>query len=189
MTVQHWPDRLIAPGFVDTHVHYPQVDVIGSPADGLLPWLENYTFPVETKFADPAHAQAVAGVFLDELQRHGVTTALAFATSHPTSVDALFVEAQARRMRLITGMCLMVSTPPTACATRPAHWGVAMPPNTACSSPTLIQRWHGQSRLGYAITRALCPLAPMPSCAARASWPPGTRMCGCSRTWPKTAMK
>ena len=97
--VTHWPGRLIAPGFVDMHIHYPQTDIIGSPAQGLLPWLERYTFPAEARFADPAHAQEVARFFLDELARNGVTTALAFATSHPASVDALFGEAQKRGMR------------------------------------------------------------------------------------------
>ena len=82
VAVQHLPGRLIAPGFVDLHIHYPQTDVIGSPAEGLLPWLENYTFPHESRFADPAYATEVAKVFLDELQRIGVTTALTFATSH-----------------------------------------------------------------------------------------------------------
>ena len=75
------------------HIHYPQVDVIGSPAEGLLPWLENYTFPQETRFSEPTHAAEVAGFFIDELLRNGVTTALTFATSHPSSVNALFEEA------------------------------------------------------------------------------------------------
>lgn len=88
--VVHWPGRIIAPGFIDMHVHYPQTDIIGAPAEGLLPWLENYTFPAEARFADPAHASEVAGFFLDELARNGVTTALTFATSHPASVDAFF---------------------------------------------------------------------------------------------------
>jgi cytosine/adenosine deaminase-related metal-dependent hydrolase len=74
---------LIAPGFIDLHIHYPQTDVIGSPADGLLPWLQRYTFPHEARFADADHAAEVARFFVDELLRHGVTTALAFATSHP----------------------------------------------------------------------------------------------------------
>src|SRR5574337_105480 len=74
LAVEHLPGRLIAPGFVDMHVHYPQLDVIGSPADGLLPWLENYTFPAEARFADPAHAAEVAHFFFDELARNGVTT-------------------------------------------------------------------------------------------------------------------
>jgi guanine deaminase len=67
--------KIIAPGFVDMHVHYPQVDVIGAPADGLLPWLENYTFPHEARFHDPVYARSVADFFFDELQRNGVTNA------------------------------------------------------------------------------------------------------------------
>ena len=85
-----WRGRIVAPGFVDMHVHYPQTDVIGAPADGLLPWLENYTFPHEARFHDPVYARGVAEFFFDELQRHGVTTALTFSTSHPASVDAVF---------------------------------------------------------------------------------------------------
>lgn len=156
--IQHWPDKVIAPGFVDLHVHYPQIDVIGSPAEGLLPWLEHYTFPQETRFADAGHAQALAQVFLDELQRHGVTTALAFATSHPVAVDALCAAAQARRMRLITGLCLMDQHAPD---------GLRNPPSTPnandaterslIDSEVLIQRWHNCERLGYAITPRFVP--------------------------------
>ncbi|MBP7568102.1 MAG: amidohydrolase family protein, partial [Burkholderiaceae bacterium] len=106
VAVEHLPGRILAPGFVDMHIHYPQTDVIGAPAPGLLPWLENYTFPHESRFADGAYAAATAGFFLDELARNGVTTALTFSTSHPASVDALFGAAKARGLRLITGKCL-----------------------------------------------------------------------------------
>ena len=75
LPVAHWPGLCIAPGFVDLHIHYPQTDVIGSPAEGLLPWLEHYTFPHEKQFADPAYAHEVSAFFLDELLPHGVTTA------------------------------------------------------------------------------------------------------------------
>ena len=149
LTVQHLPDRLLVPGFVDMHVHYPQVDVMGSPASGLLPWLENYTFPQEARFADPAHAKAVAQVFLDELLRHGVTTALAFSTSHPQSAQALFEAAQARHLRLITGKCLM---------DRHAPDGVRdVTEQSLLDTERLIQRWHGVDRLGYAITPRFVP--------------------------------
>ena len=104
--VEHLPGRIIAPGFLDLHVHYPQIDMIGSPASGLLPWLENYTFPQEARFADPVHAAGAAEFFLGELLRNGVTTALAFATSHPQSVDAFFSAAARRGLRMITGKVL-----------------------------------------------------------------------------------
>ena len=101
-----WRGRWIAPGFVDMHIHYAQTDVIASPADGLLPWLNNYTFPQEIRFADPVHAREVAHFFFDELLRNGVTTALSFATAHTTSVDAFFQEAQKRQLRMLGGRVL-----------------------------------------------------------------------------------
>jgi guanine deaminase len=81
--VQHLPGKLLAPGFVDMHIHYPQTDVIGAPADGLLPWLETTPSP-RVAFSRPRLCRRRGGILLDELLRNGVTTALAFATSHPT---------------------------------------------------------------------------------------------------------
>ncbi|GKS74566.1 guanine deaminase [Acidovorax sp. SUPP950] len=147
--VVHWPGRIIAPGFVDMHVHFPQTDVIGSPADGLLPWLENYTFPHESRFADPAYAAGVATVFLDELLRNGVTTALTFATSHPASVDALMGEAQARGLRLIAGKVLQDRHSPDGVRDQTEQ--------SLRDTEALIRRWHGQDRLGYAITPRFAP--------------------------------
>lgn len=145
----HWPDRLIAPGFVDLHIHYPQLDVIGSPAEGLLPWLTQYTFVQEAKFSDPSHAHEVAELFLDELLRHGVTTALAFATSHTASVHALFTAAQNRNMRLITGKVLQDQNSPDGVRDQTEQ--------SLLDTEALIQRWHGVDRLGYAITPRFVP--------------------------------
>ena len=147
--VEFLPGRLIAPGFVDLHLHYPQLDVIGSPADGLLPWLDRYTFPQEARFADPDHAAGVAEFFLDELDRHGVTTALTFCTSHPQSVDALMAAAQPRGLRLIAGKCL-----------QDRHCPDGVRDATEASlldTEALIGRWHGVGRLGYAITPRFAP--------------------------------
>ena len=149
LNIEHLPGRIIAPGFVDMHIHYPQVDVIGSPAEGLLPWLKNYTFPQETRFSDPAHAAEVARFFIDELLRNGVTTALTFATSHPSSVNALFEEAQQRQLRLITGKCMMDRNSPDGVRDETEQ--------SLIDTEALIQRWHGQDRLGYAITPRFAP--------------------------------
>ena len=154
--IEHLPGRIIAPGFVDLHIHYPQTNVIGSPADGLLPWLDHYTFPEEKRFVDPAYCTEAATFFLDELQRNGVTSAMVFATSHPQSVDALFAAAQARHMRLITGMCLMDRNAPDDLLNQPGV-GTSATEQSLRDTEALIQRWHGKGRLGYAITPRFAP--------------------------------
>lgn len=147
--VTHWPGRILAPGFVDMHIHYPQTDVIGSPAEGLLPWLEHYTFPHEKRFSDPGYSAQVAAFFIAELLRNGVTTALTFATSHPESVNALFAEAQKNQLRLITGKCLQDRHSPEG-VSDDTEQGLI-------DTEALIQRWHGKDRLGYAITPRFAP--------------------------------
>ncbi|MDP2093997.1 MAG: amidohydrolase family protein, partial [Hydrogenophaga sp.] len=149
VAVEDLRGHILAPGFVDLHIHYPQTDVIGAPAAGLLPWLENYTFPHESRFSDATYARGVAEFFLDELQRHGVTTALAFATSHPSSVNALFEAAQARSMRLITGKVLQDRHSPDGVRDETEQ--------SLIDTEALIQRWHGVDRLGYAITPRFAP--------------------------------
>jgi guanine deaminase len=147
--VEHLPGRIIAPGFVDLHVHFPQINVIGSPASGLLPWLENYTFPEEIRFESPDYSAQAASFFIAELLRNGVTTALAFATSHTQSVDALFAQAQEQQMRMITGLCLMDRNAPAALLNQTEQ--------SLIDTESLIQRWHGKDRLGYAITPRFAP--------------------------------
>lgn len=146
----HWPGLCIAPGFIDLHVHYPQTDVIASPAEGLLPWLEHYTFPHEKQFADLVHAREVAGFFLDELLRNGVTTALCFATAHTESVDGFMAEAQTRQLRMIAGKVLQDRFSPDGLRD-------ADTPQSLRQTEDLIRRWHGVQRLGYAITPRFAP--------------------------------
>ncbi|HSV52562.1 MAG TPA: guanine deaminase [Burkholderiaceae bacterium] len=149
VSVEHLPGRIIAPGFVDLHIHYPQTDVIGSPAEGLLPWLENYTFPHEKRFSAPDYSAQVAAFFIAELLRNGVTTALTFATSHPDSVNALFAEAQKHRMRLITGKVLQDRNSPDGVRDETEQ--------SLIDTEALIRKWHGVDRLGYAITPRFAP--------------------------------
>ncbi len=158
LAVTHWPGRIIAPGFVDLHSHYPQTNVIGSPAEGLLPWLENYTFPEEQRFSSPAYCSEAAQFFIAELLRQGVTTALTFATSHPASVEAFFAEAQKHQMRLITGLCLMDRHAPSNSLNQAASGGKAdATEQSLLDSEALIRQWHGVDRLGYAITPRFAP--------------------------------
>jgi guanine deaminase len=135
---------LIAPGFIDTHIHYVQTGIIGSQGRDLLDWLERYTFLAEQAFADPHIAAETARVFCDELVRNGTTTALVFCSVHAGSVDALFAEAERRNLRLVAGKVLMDRNAPPALR------------DTAQSgyddSKALIAKWHGRGRALYAIT-------------------------------------
>ena len=99
-------DKLLLPGFVDAHVHYPQTEMIGAFGEQLLEWLTTYTFPVESQFAD-ASMPGDSAVFVNQLISHGTTTALVFCTLHPASVEALFSEALRLNMRLIAGKVMM----------------------------------------------------------------------------------
>jgi guanine deaminase len=149
IAVTHLPGRILAPGFIDLHIHFPQTDVIGSPASGLLPWLENYTFPHEARFSDHAYAAGVAQVFLDELLRNGVTTGLTFCTSHPHSVDALLEESERRGLRMIAGKVLQDRHSPDGVRDETEQ--------SLVDTEALIRRWHGRGRLGYAITPRFAP--------------------------------
>jgi guanine deaminase len=156
--VQHLPDRIIAPGFVDTHVHYPQTDVIGSPAEGLLPWLDGYTFPEEKRFVAADYDAQAATFFIAELLRNGVTTALTFATSHVASVDALFTEAQKNNLRLITGKCLQDRNCPDGVRDQPSSNGLHdATEQSLIDTELLMHKWHDVDRLGYAFTPRFAP--------------------------------
>ncbi|MFM2066181.1 MAG: guanine deaminase [Pseudomonadota bacterium] len=147
-TVDH-RGQLLLPGFIDTHVHSPQLDVIASYGTELLDWLETYTFPAEQRHAAPAVAQAGAALFLDALLAHGTTTAVVFPTVHKVSADALLAGAHARGMRLIAGKVLMDRhAPPALCD------DVA---SAIADSHELIARWHGTGRLSYAMTVRFAP--------------------------------
>jgi guanine deaminase len=135
---------LIAPGFIDTHVHYVQTGMIASYGEQLLDWLNRYAFPAEMAFRDPVHAEAMARVFCDELLRNGTTTALVFCAVYPQSVDALFAEAERRGMRIIAGKVLMDRNAPEQLRDT-AQQGYD-------DSKALIGRWHGLGRALYAIT-------------------------------------
>jgi guanine deaminase len=141
--------RLILPGFIDTHVHSAQVDVIGSWGTQLLDWLDTHTFPAETRMADPAHAAAISALFTDALLAHGTTAACVYPSVHKVSVDALFAAAQQRDMRLISGKVLMDRNAPDA--VRDDVDGAER------DCRTLIEAWHGQGRLAYAVTPRFAP--------------------------------
>jgi guanine deaminase len=147
--IHDYHGKLIIPGFIDTHIHYPQTDIIASPASGLLPWLETYTFPTERKFSDPEHAREVASFFLDELLRCGTTTAMVYCTVHPESVEGFFTESEKRDLRMVAGKVMMDRhCPEFLCDT--AEGG-------ARESEELIRKWHKRGRQLYALTPRFAP--------------------------------
>ena len=142
--IHHYPNQLILPGFIDTHIHFPQTEMIASYGEQLLNWLNKYTFPTEKQFKNKDYARNIAKFFLDELMKNGTTTALVFAAVFPESVDAFFEEAESRNLRMISGKVMMDRNAPDFLS------------DTAESSyqesKELIQKWHNKGRLLYAVT-------------------------------------
>lgn len=149
IVIEHYQDGLILPGFIDTHVHYPQTEMIASYGEQLLQWLENYTFPAENRFSDPEHCENVAEFFIAELLKAGTTTALVFGTVHPCSADAFFKVAQKKNLRMICGKVMMDRNCPDYLQDT-AEQGYR-------ESIALIEKWHGVERLQYAVTPRFAP--------------------------------
>ena len=147
--VSHVGEALIAPGFVDCHLHYPQTAVIASYGAQLLEWLNTFTFPEESRFGDPDYARAAAVTFFDEQLRNGTTTACSFCTIHPESVEAYFIEATRRGVRAVGGKVMMDrNAPDTLCDTAQSGYD---------DSKLLADKWHGTGRALYAVTPRFAP--------------------------------
>ncbi|MCP4765664.1 MAG: guanine deaminase [Gammaproteobacteria bacterium] len=140
---------LVMPGFIDTHAHYPQTEMIASYGMQLLDWLKQYTFPTEEKFAERDYASHIAEFFCNEMLRNGTTTSAVFATVHSESVDAIFEAAQRRDLCLIAGKVMMDRNAPASLCDDPQQ--------SYRQSIELIQRWHLQGRLHYAVTPRFAP--------------------------------
>ena len=144
LPVTSYANALICAGFVDTHVHYPQLPIIGAGGKPLLDWLSGYTFPAEERYRDPDLARTVARIYLRENLRNGITSAAVFGTVHAASAEVLFAESAALDLRLIAGKVLMDRNAPAALQDT-AQRGYD-------ESKALIARWHGKGRLAYAVT-------------------------------------
>ena len=142
-------NSLIIPGFVDTHIHYPQMEVIAAYGEQLLEWLNKYTFPTEKKFEDKAYARSIAEKFLNQLLGAGTTTALVFGTVHKQSVEAFFEACEARNLRMIAGKVMMDRNAP--------DYLTDCPQSSYDDSKSLIDKWHNRGRLRYAVTPRFSP--------------------------------
>lgn len=136
--------HLIMAGFIDPHLHFVQMQVVGSYAANLLEWLNTYTFVEEQRFADVEHAARIASAFFDELIRQGTTSAAAYCSVHKESVDAFFNEADNRNMAMVAGKCMMDRNCPPGLQDTPQQG--------YDDTKVLIAKWHGEGRAHYAIT-------------------------------------
>jgi guanine deaminase len=143
-SVEDYGGRLVLPGFIDPHIHFPQYRMLAAPAKDLLEWLNRFTFPEEAKFSDKAHAAASAEIFLDRLFSNGTTSALAFCSVHKASADALFAAASRRNMALITGKTMMNRN-----AIPAVHDSVE---DAVRDTEALHKTWHGKGRLRHAVS-------------------------------------
>lgn len=150
LRVEQHAGRLLMPGFIDTHVHSPQLDVIASYGTELLDWLETYTFPAERRHESAEVARAEAAAFLDALVAHGTTAAVVYPTVHKASAEALFEAAEDRFMRVVAGKVLMDRNAPEFLRDRDV-------PTAERECRELIEAWHGRSRLAYAVTVRFAP--------------------------------
>jgi guanine deaminase len=147
--VKTYKDSLVLPGFIDTHIHYPQTQIIGAYGKQLIDWLNNYTFIAEQQFKNFDYAKSVADVFLRETLKAGTTTVMTYCTVHPESVDAFFEAALEKNRRVIAGKVLMDrNAPPALLDTAKTGYD---------QSKALIAKWHGKGRLQYAITPRFAP--------------------------------
>lgn len=147
--VKDYSGKLILPGFIDTHIHFPQTEMIASFGEELLDWLNTYTFPTEEQFGDKAYAKKIAKFFLKQLLSQGTTTALVFGSVHKESVEAFFEEAQKLRLRMIAGKVMMDRNAP--------KYILDTPESAYLDSKVLIEEWHGKDRLLYAVTPRFAP--------------------------------
>ncbi len=147
--VHDYGDSLIMAGFVDTHVHYSQLGIVGSYGTQLIDWLNNYTFPEEGKFSDPEYARLTAAAFVDQCLSNGISTSAVFCTVHEQSVDALFEATDAINMRMLAGKVLMDRHAP--------DFLLDSPQTAYDQSQALIGRWHEKNRCLYAVTPRFAP--------------------------------
>jgi len=142
--ITSYPGMLIIPGFIDTHIHYPQTEMIAAYGEQLLQWLTKYTFPTEGKFKNKEYAKKVAHFFINELLRNGTTTALVFAAVYPQSAEAFFEEAYDLNLRMIAGKVMMDRNAP--------DFLLDTPESSYTETKELIEKWHKKGRLSYAVT-------------------------------------
>jgi guanine deaminase len=139
-------EKLILPGFVDTHVHLPQFAIIGVGSGELLTWLNTYTYPEESRFADPEYAARLSQQFFDALVANGTTTAVIYCSVHERATDIAFSLASAKGIRAFMGKVMMDRNSPAALLENTT--------DSVAASLRLFEKWDGADggRLRYVLT-------------------------------------
>ena len=148
--LEEYPDCLIMPGFIDCHAHYVQSPMIASYGDTLLEWLNQYTFPMESRFRDKEFADEVARIYFRQLLQNGTTTANVFSTTFASSVDAFFEESERYGTRMISGKVLQDRNLPDSLRDSSAEESVEL-------SERLLRKWHRRGRQLYAVIPRFAP--------------------------------
>ena len=147
--IKDYTGKVITPGFIDTHIHYPQTEMVAAFGEQLLEWLQTYTFPTEKKYGDYDYAKEQADFFRDEMLKNGTTTALVFASVHKESVNAFFTSVQEKNLRMIAGKVMMDRNAP--------DYLLDTAQSSYDDSKALIEKWHNNGRMQYAITPRFAP--------------------------------
>ena len=142
--VVDWRGGIVLPGFVDAHVHYPQLPILGRLGRTLLDWLEQIALPEEAGMADEAYAAESARRFVSALAAHGTTTALVFGAHFAGATALLFDAAEHVGLRIVSGLVLSDRFLPA-----PLLQTVEQ---AYRDSTALIRRFHRRGRLLYAVT-------------------------------------
>jgi guanine deaminase len=157
-TTIDYSGKWLFPGFIDSHLHFPQTEIIAKYGEKLLTWLENYTFPTERKFAERSHSDKLAEHFLKQCLKNGTTTGLVFSSVHKEATESLFQAASNINMMTIAGKVCMDNNCPI--------WLQDTPDSAQKDSAKLIEKWHGKGRNYYALTPRFAPTSSRAQMAA-----------------------
>ncbi|MGV9825951.1 amidohydrolase family protein [Gordonia sp. NPDC003429] len=136
-------DAFLIPGFVDTHVHFPQIYSLDAYGGGqLLEWLDNCIFPAEARLADPDFARAAAREFTRRRVAAGTTAAMVFGSAFPSAQDELFEATRRAGLRIVSGRGIQTAGPPSAAPLMTSE------ADAIALTTAEIDRWHEADATG-----------------------------------------
>lgn len=139
-----YKDKLITPGFIDTHQHAAQSAIVAAYGEKLLGWLDQYVFPSESTYKDSKVARKELNFFLDQLVMNGTTTAVSYGPLFYEATDIFFEELDRRKMRFITGNIMMDRNSPVSLSLSAKE--------NYDNAKKLIKKWHNKNRLSFCLS-------------------------------------